>query len=627
MAINWNQAEFVAPKIQINPEALPIEAMMNVGDELQKRYDVALDTDTKLGAVARNLLQNVADIDKPEAMKIFDFYQNRLKERASKGNYQDMRFQTQADALDLKGMYEGLSNRKKELEDYEKSLRERKDISATKAQELLEMEKAKLSSAIFDPERRYVSNLGISKRHFASDVEPLELGNTMLSGWKADSHTGKSQSFKMADGTTEIKGLGILPKGTILEYKEGHGWEQVKPEDIGKATEQMFKSHIGFNAMVDRDTELSIYKEPLKEGETLESRRQQVFNQLTNNTKEFLKDKFGYKQTQDETEVNFSKGLAGKEGDGDQSKTGKWTQISSVKFDYQSGKEPFKINEKTGEIIGDTQQLHNELLLGNPNISNDDFKKVMKEAQNSTESTEYKRVKNYLVSLGEVKENSSKKDVNKAIVDFWNGKLIAQSTIVVPEAGDKVANDIVEQKNRTYFGVTDPNAQVKGTSIRTGQLANRPLTNERGVLLTPQDAYNEVKNKNVRVIGFVGDWHSPFEVRSDAMVATDPNTGNTSHYFIEPDLNTKNTGTYFANRIINSKNKKSLVSDWRDGLGNSYEATYDGKSGNYIVYVNKDIKTPIVLSEKDLDVLASNSDPSDSQYFMQVYYNKKNNGR
>ncbi len=310
MAINWNQAEFVAPKLQIVPEQLPLEAGVKVGEVLQNRYDKAIETDTKIGALTKKLMGSVDPKDQQLAKEIADTYAARLKDRATSGDYHKMQWQTLADAEDFANIYTGLTSRAKELDSYRKSIINDKSINPETKEKWLKMYNSKITPASFDKENRFISNLNINTPSVASDVDPIAFANTLSSGWQADSFTGQSSTYKISDGKIKLPGMKEpLPAGIGLKYTEGKGWQKVDTKELDYALNQAFKSSIPFNSMIDRDVELSLFENPLQQGETLESRKLQIFNNYVNPAISFAKNKFGYTNVTSKDEVDMDANL------------------------------------------------------------------------------------------------------------------------------------------------------------------------------------------------------------------------------------------------------------------------------------------------------------------------------
>jgi hypothetical protein len=323
MPINWNLAGYVNPDIKITPNEVPLEAMLNVGDKLQKDYEFALENDTKLGIALRSILQNANEADKPAAKEAFDFYTNNLKERAASDKYHRMKYQTVADAGEFAAIYKGLVDRNQELKDYEqKYIRERKDLSDINKENLINMHRSKLKGAKFNSENRFVEGLDFDKKLYAGNIETVELLNTLSSGWKADSGGGRKEDYTLTDGTQSYKGIGVLPKGTLIKKTTDGQWEKVSGEEINLALNSALDNHVGFNQMVDRTLEESLYNLPLQEGETQESRRQAVRQDLSKGALDFAKAKNAYESSISKTTTDISMPKGDNDGSGSGSKDG-----------------------------------------------------------------------------------------------------------------------------------------------------------------------------------------------------------------------------------------------------------------------------------------------------------------
>jgi hypothetical protein len=116
MPIDFKQQTFFDPKIDIIGKEVPVADIEKTANVIQDRYDKSLENETKSLAIAKKLQQSVSSRDKELAAQILADYQGRLEERAKKGNYADMGWQTAADALDVAGLHEGLTNKAKKEE-------------------------------------------------------------------------------------------------------------------------------------------------------------------------------------------------------------------------------------------------------------------------------------------------------------------------------------------------------------------------------------------------------------------------------------------------------------------------------------------------------------------------------
>ena len=170
MAINWNQAEYVSPKVQITPEQLPIEAGVKVGTVLQDRYDKSYENYTKAGEALRQMLNDAHDIDKPAVKQIYDEYQNKLKDISESGDFHNMRWQTLNLATEAADNYRSIAERNKAIQAQEELISKDPRWSLKREEALADFRKG-LSSVSYNPETRSFSGLNVSPYNAAADVD------------------------------------------------------------------------------------------------------------------------------------------------------------------------------------------------------------------------------------------------------------------------------------------------------------------------------------------------------------------------------------------------------------------------------------------------------------------------
>jgi len=611
MAINWNQAEYVSPKLQITPDQLPLEAGMKVGEVLQGRYDKAIETDTKIGALTKKLMGSVDPSDQELAKEITATYGARLKERASKGDYQNMQWQTMADADDFANIYIGLTNKAQQMQKYRDYIDTHKGIVDPNMKAWMKKDwESKQAKSTFDKENRFVSGLHVSAPNLVEDTDFAKFADSFASGWKADSGGGKTGKTvmtkpgdKLADGT--------ISAGGMYNETSKHTWEKVKDTDIIKGLNDYAKASPALQATIDRDVQFGLSNQPLREGETLAQRRASVEHDNMDKAWKAASNKFGYTSNYSDVQSEYNTQLNAALAKTTVPANGNWTQLPSAEFVQPQEKDLFDVSP-SGDIIKrptkttGLQQFNAFMdFLGGQGSTASPSKTFAQYSENLTKpSVERTRIINHLNALGVLKKGDDVKTTNTAIANFWNRLANAESSISVPQPGDEKANKYLDEINKTYFGNSGPDATAKGTSVKEGQLAQRTFVNEKGELMSPQQVFEETKSRNVRVNGVVDQYKSPFEYGSHYMVAAKPNNGEQQHYLISPDINTKNSGAYAANQIYNSINKKSLKSSWSDGQGIKYEATPLNGGKEFVVYVNGDIKHPIILDQNVLDQLS-----------------------
>jgi hypothetical protein len=610
------QDTYVNPNVQIKGEEIPLEQLEKTSNIIQGRYDQSMDNETKIGAVTKKLLASSNPVDHETARQIMEHNKTRLAERAKSGNYQDMVWQTQQDAMDVAGMYEGLTNRNKQISEYEKfiNLNDKTKSPEIKAWQLDQFKKG-IGSSQFDASNGVLQGLNVDAPNIVNDFDYGEWAMKNAGQWKPDTFGGKNVKTisttpgqKLPDGT--------ISAGGLYKVTGNHVTEKVTKKEIMQGLSKMAQEHPELQATLNRD--MQVYGP-------------EVTMAKLNQTLDAAADAHSYTRqlaneesiTFDEQSTNNASGGKGKpiqpEG---------FTQLPSAIFKNPISKNPLKI-DSSGNIV--STQNNDNIVRSKSAIESVDSDKfigknnIIKSNDLSNEnSVTYKRVVDHLKKLGKIPEGADRKVRNLAIADFWNNELAeAESSILVAKPGDKKANDYFAEINRAYFGDLAPNASAKGTSVLTGQLAQATFTDEKGEKINSKQLFNDVKDRNVRVTGLVSQYQSPFEYGSHYMTATNPETGETKNYLIEPDLNTKNTGAYFANRIVNSTKQKDLVSKWNDGYGIQYEATPINGGKEYIIYLNKDVNTPVKLNNEEVQMLSQYPEGQASKILNDIYLSKK----
>jgi len=253
MNLNYDMATFVDPKIQIAPRELPVEEMMKVGNVLQDRFDKAMENETKTQAFIRKLKSSSNPADHAVADQIMSNYNERLKDRATNGRYQDMQWQTQQDALDVAGMYEGLSNKNKSIQ---------AEISAIMKNDAWKNKDARIKdfmrtvkSANYDTENRMLTGLDVNPFGAAKDVNGGHLALEYGKNAKPFVYAGANgklvrldingRPIPESDRTTKQAYIGHL--STIGDLKI------LKEEDLAKTLRSNLLEDADMKAMMDRD--------------------------------------------------------------------------------------------------------------------------------------------------------------------------------------------------------------------------------------------------------------------------------------------------------------------------------------------------------------------------------------
>jgi hypothetical protein len=255
MNLNYDMAKFVDPKIQIAPRELPVEAMMKVGNVLQDRFDKAMENETKTQAFIRKLKSSSNPADHAVADQIMSNYNERQKDRATNGRYQDMQWQTQQDALDVAGMYEGLSNRAKQIAEYEKAI----DLNTVNSPEIKKLQKEKYRKSImqsqFDPEKRILQGLDVSAPNIVNAFDYEKHMMDLAGQWKPDTRGSKTVKEVWIPRGAKAPDGSISP-GSNYKVLDNRFTEQVKAEDLRNHLEKSALSNEMLQAALKQDREV-----------------------------------------------------------------------------------------------------------------------------------------------------------------------------------------------------------------------------------------------------------------------------------------------------------------------------------------------------------------------------------
>jgi hypothetical protein len=603
MAINWNQAEYVAPKLQIVPEQLPVEAGVKVGAVLQDRFDKSYENLTKAEEAARQLINTANPVDKEMATQVFNQYSDQLK-GIDKTDLHNARWKTLKLATEAANNYTSMAQRNKEIQAQEEMISKNPIWGTTREERLKDFRKG-LTSMGWDADKRTFANLNVSPYSAAADVNTMEKSVKYGALMKPETFGAKDGSLEYVDASGKTT---KNPFDAALVYHRTQTGERklLKDADIKSAVQNAMLNDSEVKAMVNRDLKyLGINPDNPEQAKEYNQYLQKTIFDPAKSAGELLR----INESTLRNDMTMSSGVAAGGKSKSDTDAAQWTQLPSAQFKQPGSKDLFGMNDK-GELIYSSDESKdrpfnttNDILGGtglgkNPQQTFEEYKEAL-----TRPSVERIRIINHLTELGVIDKNADTKTVNSAISNFWNRLANAESSITVAKPGNKAANDILEEYNRTYFGTKTPDSKAKGSSILEGQLAQHTFINEQGKPMTPQQVAKETANRNVRVNGIVDQYKSPFEYGSSYMVASN-DEGEQKHYLISPDLNTKNSGAYAANQIYNSINKQGLKSSWTDGSGVSYEATPLEGGKRFAVYVNSDINNPIVIDESTLNQLS-----------------------
>jgi hypothetical protein len=241
--MDFNTQLYHSPKIDIIGKEVPLAAMEKTGDILQGRYDAAKDTETKTMALTKKLASSSNAADRETANKIMEFYGNKMKGRAEAGDYQNMKWQTQQDAMDAAGMYEGLTNRNKELVKYAEDIDTKSGITDInrRAYEKGKWLKSQSQTA-FNPETGVLEGVGVSAPSLYKDVDMAKFTDSYGQGIIADIVGKTTKTEKVFQKGETLPNGQVAPGITVYDIETGRQRSGVTGTRVREVVEKYAKA-------------------------------------------------------------------------------------------------------------------------------------------------------------------------------------------------------------------------------------------------------------------------------------------------------------------------------------------------------------------------------------------------
>lgn len=528
------QDTYVNPNVQIKGEEIPLEQLEKTSNVIQGRYDTSMDNDTKMGAITKKLLASSNPIDHETAKQIMEHSKNRLAERAKSGNYQDMVWQTQQDAMDVAGMYEGLANRNKEIEKAKQNI-----ISSPKyfkpgsREAALKQFENILKSSQYDTNNNILQGLEVNPFNEASDVDALK--------WAVDYGHLMKPTVNKVSGTSivgvdangnEIKDPKIKPAMLMTKTRSGN-LIKLTPQEIQNALAPAAMSDPNINAELERDVyragldintpEGQAYKKQLFENQILPAIG--AASGILRQDQDMSSDNIGFHNMPKEAES--SKRSSGRFRPYDETGV---VPVNSLASDYVASAGETELRKSLNKsLTGDTKELNKITNFINENISNAkiakdsilekkyvEFKNIIKEIQ-SLPLEKRKKIENFM-SYGVLNDDNAKFDLlpsdlqpivqklsnytntnfddttsENAFTEFVkSNKAIKQSNIIQPNLQADGAIENLNQFNgmlsKSYFDDYDSNNPMKkDTKYTLAGMTETPLGNGIGHILQLKD--------------------------------------------------------------------------------------------------------------------------------------------
>jgi hypothetical protein len=295
MSINFGQADYYSPQIEIVGKEVPLAAMEKTGNVLQDRFDKSYENETKTEALMKKAIMDADEIDRPMAQKAYETYQQRLKDRASKGDYHNMRWETIRDAQDFANIYTGLSEKAKKMQQYRDAITTYKGI-ADPGRKQFELKRwAEAQNAInFDPENRQLTGLGVNAPQLVDDVDVVKFYDTYGKGFEEDIVGRLGETTKKYEAGEKMSNGQLAPVTGFYDSKTGRKVSEVKSKDIEDV----------LNKYISADPSAQAYFKSLGEyyqslGLTPEEASSKVKKDLVDNMINAAGTKYGFKRRED----------------------------------------------------------------------------------------------------------------------------------------------------------------------------------------------------------------------------------------------------------------------------------------------------------------------------------------
>lgn len=251
MPINWNLAGYVNPDIKITPNEVPLAAMVNVGDKLQKDYDMSYENYTKTQEALRQMENSAHDVDRETAKNIFSRYAPELKKIAESGRFHDMKWQTQKLAAQAANDYMSINERKRQILAQEEAIGKDPRYAFSKDQRVKAFRKT-IPQLEYDAEKGVIKNLAINPYNAAADVNFAELSAKAASMMKPQDFGYNNGRLIFFDAEGKETSNAMESVRTVHRV-EGRKDQTLTPEQIRSAVGKYINADAGVNAMLERD--------------------------------------------------------------------------------------------------------------------------------------------------------------------------------------------------------------------------------------------------------------------------------------------------------------------------------------------------------------------------------------
>ncbi|CAM6001149.1 unnamed protein product [Sphagnum balticum] len=227
----------------------PVPELNAYSGTMQKRYDTAADSDDNLGEALGNLQHLGLDADTQYANELKSQYYQRLQDRATSGDFENMSRRTRQDAIRFSQAYQPLIQRQKDYAEVVKKIQSDPSIANPNTKAALIQKFQYDNTPQRDPTtgdfqrdgNGRIQLGGIKDAVYAPDVDKDKIISELLEKKKAD--------IRQTGFTSDGQGHRVSSIDEVL-----------KPESMAALSDQIQRTNPGIAAMINRDVELQTYK-------------------------------------------------------------------------------------------------------------------------------------------------------------------------------------------------------------------------------------------------------------------------------------------------------------------------------------------------------------------------------
>lgn len=309
MAIDFNSGNlFKAPKINIIPEDVPLEAFEKSSEILNKRYETSADAATKAQEALVQQLQKAHPLEREAIKSFYDKTYGDLSKIATDDDYIDQEWKTRSLAMRTAANLQTQMERAKAAQETVDKIRLTKDIADPNIRKMYEDEyNEQFRNTKFDPETGILQFSEIQAPKIVTDANAAEILNKGLTGMVANQlgRSGNSVQFilpgEKIPGSNEITHVPLAydtkSKSVIRELKES---------EVREAGRNLLNATPEVQAVLERDAKYYKKQNPqLNDAQAIELAKQRLIEPAL----KYAQLKFGFKEDIRDTDVDLNSTL------------------------------------------------------------------------------------------------------------------------------------------------------------------------------------------------------------------------------------------------------------------------------------------------------------------------------